>query len=161
MTFELKGWHVLLMLLAFFGITIAVNVVFTTYALSTFSGEDVSKPYLRGLEYNKTLAARAEQAKLKWTASIEVAREGVAGAVVTVSITGADGQAVGGLSSVTALFKRPTDANLDKTVSLEPLGGGQYRGRVADVVAGQWDVVARAGSGDAPSFEAERRVMLK
>lgn len=160
MTFELKGWHVLLMLLAFFGITIAVNVVFTTYALSTFSGEDVSKPYLRGLEYNKTLAARAEQAKLKWTATIEVEREGVAGAVVTVSIAGADGQAVGGLA-VTALFKRPTDANLDKTVTLEPLGGGQYRGRVADVLAGQWDVVARAGSGDAPSFEAERRVKLK
>lgn len=160
MTFELKGWHVLLMLLAFFGTTIAVNVVFTTYALSTFSGEDVSKPYLRGLEYNKTLTARAEQAKLKWTASIDVEREGVAGAVVTVSIAGADGQAVGGLA-VTVLFKRPTDANLDKTVTLEPLGGGQYRGRVDDVVAGQWDVVARAGPGDAPSFEAARRVTLK
>jgi nitrogen fixation protein FixH len=160
MTFELKGWHVLLMLLTFFGVTIAVNVVFTTYALSTFSGEDVSKPYLRGLEYNKTLTARAEQAKLKWTASIEVVREGVADAVVTVSIAGADGQPVGGLA-VTALLKRPTDASLDKTVTLEPLGGGQYRGRVADVAAGQWDVVARAGSDHVPSFEAERRVMLK
>lgn len=160
MTFELKGWHVLVMLLTFFGITIAVNVVFTTYALSTFSGEDVSKPYLRGLEYNKTLAARAEQAKLRWTASIDVAREGASDAVITVSIAGADGQPEGGLA-VTALLKRPTDANLDKTVTLDPLGGGQYRGRVSDVVAGQWEIVARAGTGDVPSFEAQRRVMLK
>lgn len=160
MTFELKGWHVLAMLLTFFGITIAVNVVFTTYALSTFSGEDVSKPYLRGLEYNKTLAARAQQAKLKWTASIDVVRADGSGAVITVSIAGADGQPVGGLD-VTALLKRPTDANLDKVVTLEPLGGGQYRGRVADVATGQWDVIARVGAGVAPSFEAARRVMVK
>lgn len=160
MMFELKGWHVLLMLLAFFGITIAVNAVFATYALSTFSGEDVSKPYLRGLDYNKTLAARAEQAKLKWTASIDMARDGAAGAVVTVSIAGAEGRPVSGLT-VTALLKRPTDAHLDQTVTLESFGGVQYRAYVADVAAGQWDVVARAGAGEEPSFEAERRVMLK
>jgi nitrogen fixation protein FixH len=160
MTFELKGWHVLAMLLTFFGVTIAVNVVFTTYALSTFSGEDVSKPYLRGLEYNKTLAARAEQARLKWTASIEVTREDASDAVVTVWIAGANGEAESGLA-VTALLKRPTDANLDRTVTLESMGQGQYRGHARDVAAGQWDVVARVGAGEAPSFEAERRVMLK
>ncbi len=160
MTFELKGWHVLAMLLLFFGITIAVNVALTTYALSTFSGEDVSKPYLRGLAYNRTIEARSAQAKLNWTASIDVAREGASGAVVTVSIAGADGRPQAGVA-VTALLKRPTDANRDKTVTLEDMGGGQYRGHVGDVAAGQWDAFARVGTEDTPTFEAQRRVILK
>lgn len=159
MTFELKGRHVLVILLAFFGLTIAVNVVFTTYALATFSGEDVSKPYLRGLEYNKTLAARAAQTALKWSSVIDVAREGE-GAVVTIMIAGADGAALSSLT-VTATLRRPTDAHLDRTVKLEPIGAGQYRARIDDVAAGQWDVVAKAGDDGEPAFEAARRVVLE
>lgn len=157
---ELKGWHVLAMLLAFFGVTIAVNVVFTTYALSTFSGEDVSKPYLRGLEYNKTLAARAAQAKLKWTASIDLVRADGVGAEVTVMVTGANGEALSALD-VSALLRRPTDARFDRTLTLTAIGEGQYRVRIDEVAAGQWDVIARVGATDAPVFEAKRRVVLK
>jgi nitrogen fixation protein FixH len=32
---EVKGWHVLMVLLAFFGVTIAVNAYFVTMALQT------------------------------------------------------------------------------------------------------------------------------
>lgn len=160
MTFELKGWHVLAMLLAFFGVTIAVNVVFTTYALSTFSGEDVSKPYLRGLEYNKTLAARAEQAKLNWSASIDVVRADSSGTDVTVVVTGANGEALSALD-VSATLRRPTDARLDRTLTLTAIGEGRYRVRIDDLAAGQWDVIARVGVTEAPVFEAERRVLLK
>lgn len=159
MTFELKGWHVLAMLLAFFGVTIAVNVVFTTYALSTFSGEDVSKPYLRGLEYNKTLAARAAQAELGWSAAIDVERDGE-GAMVTIMIADRDGAALGSLN-VTATLRRPTDAHLDHTITLAAIGAGRYRGQIDEVAAGQWDVIAKAGEGDASVFEASRRVLLK
>jgi nitrogen fixation protein FixH len=160
MTFELKGWHVLAMLLAFFGITIAVNVVFTTYALSTFSGEDVSKPYVRGLEYNNTLAARAAQAKLKWTASIEMVRADSSGADVTVVVTGGNGEPLSALE-LSAKLRRPTDARLDRDLTLSAIGEGRYRARVDDLAAGQWDVIARVGAAEAPLFEAERRVLLK
>ena len=44
---ELKGVHVLALILGFSGVTIGVNVVFITYAYSTFTGEDVP----RGLEF--------------------------------------------------------------------------------------------------------------
>jgi nitrogen fixation protein FixH len=158
MTTELKGWHVLVMLLAFFGITIAVNVAFTVYAIGTFSGEDVAKPYARGLEYNRTLEARAAQAALGWSATIEAVRED-GGAAISAHIADRDGTPKSALT-VEALLRRPTDARLDRTIELVAAGDGNYRAVAADLAAGAWDIVVRAKSGDA-AFEAERRVVLK
>ena len=159
MTAEIKGIHVLAVLLAFFGVTIAVNVLLAVYAIGTFSGEDVSKPYVKGLEYNKTLAARAAAAALGWTAEIGATRDG-ADMIVSVRIAGRDGTPISGLA-VEAQLRRPTDAALDRALTLEPVGGGLYRARVEEIAAGQWDVIARAAADDGRAFEAERRVVLK
>jgi nitrogen fixation protein FixH len=158
MTKELKGWHVLAMMLAFFGITIAVNVVFTFYAIDTFSGEDVSKPYARGLAYNDTLTARNAQEALGWTATIEAVRENGAVAI-NARIVDRDGHTKDALT-VEARLRRPTDANLDRTIALEPAGDGNYRAAATGVAAGAWDIIMRATESDA-AFEAERRVVLK
>ena len=65
---KLKGWHVLLMMLGFFGVMFAVNGVFLYHAITSFPGEDVKKSYVQGLNYNETIAARARQAELGWRA---------------------------------------------------------------------------------------------
>ncbi len=158
MTHELKGWHVLVMMTAFFGVTIAVNVAFTIYAVGTFSGEDVSKPYLRGLEYNRTLETRAAQAALGWNATIDAVHEND-GTAVSARITDRDGQAKSALT-VEALLRRPTDARLDRAIELTAIGDGTYRAVAVDLPAGAWDVVVRAKKGDTV-FEATRRVVLK
>ena len=41
----------------------------------TFSGEDERKSYLQGLTFNRTLAQRAEQARLGWRAEITATRQ--------------------------------------------------------------------------------------
>ncbi|MEO1305623.1 MAG: FixH family protein, partial [Pseudomonadota bacterium] len=64
----LKGWHVLLIMLGFFGIMFAVNGVFLYHAITSFPGEDIKKSYVQGLNYNDTLAVRAAQAELGWQA---------------------------------------------------------------------------------------------
>ncbi len=158
MSGELKGWHVLAMMLAFFGITIAVNIMLTVYAIGTFSGEDVPTPYLRGLEYNRTLDARAAQAALGWSATIEAARES-GGAAIAVHIIDRDGAAKSVLT-VAAVLRRPTDANLDRTITLTPSGGGNYQAIVRGLAPGAWDIVVQAKDGGV-AFEAERRVVLK
>ena len=43
--FELKGAHVLTALLMFFGVTIGVNIVFATFAIRSYPGEDRQIPY--------------------------------------------------------------------------------------------------------------------
>lgn len=159
MTSEVKGGHVLAILLAFFGITIAVNVVFASYAISTFTGEDVAKPYLKGLDYNKTLSARSAQAALGWSAEIDAQRAGTE-TVVTVRFLARDGTPRIALD-VTADLRRPTDATLDRTLRLEPAGDGVYRATVEDLAAGQWDVIARTVADNGTPFEATRRVVLR
>ena len=159
MTSKLKGGHVLALLLAFFGVTIAVNALFVAYAIDTFSGEDVSKPYVRGLEYNKTLAARSAQAALGWTAEVEGLRDG-ADVLIMVRIAGRDGAPLDGLA-VDATLRRPTNAALDRNLTLDPAGDGRYRAVGSSVAKGQWDVVVHAKTGGGATFEAERRIVLK
>ena len=65
---ELKGWHVLLIMLAFFGVMFSGNGVFLFHAITSFPGEDVKKSYVQGLSFNDTLADRAAQAELGWLA---------------------------------------------------------------------------------------------
>lgn len=160
MTFELKGGHVLAVMLAFFGITIAVNAVFAVYAVSTFSGEDVSKPYMRGLEYNRTLAAREAQAKLGWSAEIDAARGGGSSIEVTVKIWASGGTPKAGLT-VRATLRRPIDASLDRTIALAAVEAGIYRAVLKDISPGQWDVIVLAKSSEGAVFEAERRIVLE
>lgn len=159
MTFELKGRHVLGLLLAFFGVTIAVNAVFATYAVSTFSGEDVSKPYLRGLDYNTTIAERAAQQGLGWSAEIGAVRGPQTDVTVSVRIVGHDGVPKDDLK-VEAKLRRPTDASLDRTFAVDAAGKGTYRAVQNGVSPGQWDVIARATSANGDVFEAQRRVVL-
>jgi nitrogen fixation protein FixH len=159
MNFVVKGHHVLAMLLAFFGVTIAVNTVFVTYALDTFSGEDVERPYMQGLAYNTTLAAHAAQSKLGWHATIGLMRDG-RGAVVDVALVDDTGAGRGG-RALSVTLRRPTDAALDRTIALEDRGDGRYVAQVTDLAPGQWDVVARTTASDGTPLEATRRVVLR
>ena len=64
-----RGWHVLVLIVLFFSVTIGVNATFITLAMRTHPGEDVPRSYYQGLNYNETLARRHEQAELGWSAT--------------------------------------------------------------------------------------------
>jgi nitrogen fixation protein FixH len=154
---ELKGRHVLILLLSFFAVTVAVNAAMATYAIATFSGEDIPNPYLQGLAYNKTLRAQQAQNALGWSATIAAVRED--GKVkARVMVRDRSGNAISGLT-VSLKLRRPTDARLDRTVALAPAEGG-HAASVADLAPGVWDAVAVVRSPDGEAFEATRRVVL-
>jgi len=156
---ELKGWHVLVMILAFFGVTIGVNTIFVSYALSTFAGEDVKQPYQKGLEYNQKLAGKEAQAALGWQATITARREKNGVSVFVMRLVNADDQPLSALD-VDLQLRHPANAHLDRSLKLSPLGDGVYEARVADLKRGQWDVVAATHSTDNVAFQAMRRVVL-
>lgn len=156
---ELKGWHVLVMLLAFFGVTIGVNSIFVSYALSTFAGEDVDQPYMKGLDYNKTIAAHLAQQKLGWTATLAASRDGTKAVSIELRVEDRGKLAVNGLD-VGVTMRHPTNAHLDRDVKLLPKGDGLYQATLANVMPGQWDVIAEGALNGQPSFEAKRRILL-
>src|SRR4051812_16256274 len=87
----LTGRGVLIWLGGFFGLIMVTNVIFITVAVKTFRGEDEQKPYLQGVEYNHTLARRAEQAQLGWHASIDARRLPAGEVAIVVRLRHSDG----------------------------------------------------------------------
>jgi len=156
---ELKGWHVLVMILAFFGVTIGVNTIFVSYALSTFAGEDVKQPYQKGLEYNQKLAGKEAQAALGWQATIAARREKNGESVFVLRLVNAEKQPLSALD-VDLRLRHPSNAYLDRSLKLLPLGDGVYEARVADLKRGQWDLIAATRSSENVGFQATRRVVL-
>ena len=160
MTRELKGWHVLVVLLSFFGITIGVNTIFVYDALSTFSGEDVDQPYMAGLAWNKTLAARQAQAKQGWTATLSATRQPDKAIALAFDVLDRNRHPVDGLD-VSVTLRSPVNAHYDREVKLSPTGRGQYGTSVTDVRPGQWDVIAEVKPVGNAGFEAQRRIALQ
>lgn len=152
--YEVRGWHVLAVILAFFAAIIAVNVTFAIYAVQSFPGEDVRRSYLQGLRYNDTLAERRAQAALGWNAAAML-REGAGGALLEVSLNSRDDVGIDGASVVGAL-EWPTNSQFDRALTFEPLGNGRYVARLGELTPGRWRLRARGESSTgALDFESE------
>ncbi|MEZ5994601.1 MAG: FixH family protein [Hyphomonadaceae bacterium] len=151
---KLRGWHVLGMLLAFFGAVIAVNVFFAVVAVESFPGEDVPRSYAQGLEYNQTLAERRAQAALGWSVTAGLADTG-RGADLEVTLTDGSGAAVVG-AELTGALQWPANASLDRDVRFESAGAGRYVAHLGALHRGRWRLRGRAVRGEsARDFEAE------
>ena len=155
-TLRLKGRHVLIAMLLFFGVVIGINVAFIVAAVQSFPGEDVRRSYLQGLNYNETLADRRAQAARGWQAHAALA-QGAAGVELQVRLEDAQGNPLDG-AAVTGELRWPTDSRLDRDgVRFEPRGGGLYVARFDALRPGRWNLRAQANDGDAGGldFEAE------
>ncbi|MEO1553368.1 MAG: FixH family protein [Pseudomonadota bacterium] len=130
----LKGWHVLLIMLGFFGIMFAVNGVFLYHAITSFPGEDIKKSYVQGLNYNDTLAARAAQAELGWQAEA-----GLEGRTLVFRLFDADDQPLSAVSVIGEL-RRAATRQADRALVFENQYDGSYTVDVGDLNKGQWDL---------------------
>lgn len=148
---QLTGRHVLITLLAFFGVMLAVNAYFTVVAVKTFRGEDVPRSYRQGLEYNQTINARDMQVKKGWSASVNVLPQGDAARVV-VKIVDEQGNPVPNLQ-LQGKVRHPTDTTLDRPVIFQWDGTEHYTASL-NVSEGRWKLVANARKlSDIFSFE--------
>ena len=158
MTSKLTGRGVLVWLLIFFLPVIAVNVCFIYVAVSTFRGEDEQKPYLQGVEYSQTLARRAEQSRLGWSATIGAERLASGRVRVAVALRAPNGAAAQDVR-LTGELRHPMDETRDHALNLVKVRAGEYQADVADVGPGTWDVVVKT-SADTTPFEASRRLWV-
>lgn len=156
----LTGRKVLVMLIAFFGIVIGVNVTMMKLAISTLPGTEVENPYAEGIHYEQQIMAAHEQAARKWQVNAHIQRSAGGGATLQVEARDASGRPMTGLKFQGRL-ERPTDKRADQPVELAEEGIGIYRGNAAAVAPGQWDLVIE---GDAKSgqrvFMSVNRVVL-
>ncbi|MDA9445081.1 FixH [Bradyrhizobium sp. CCBAU 51745] len=158
-TKPLTGTKVLLILVAFFGVVIGVNVTMMKLAIATLPGTDVDSPYAAGLAYDREISAAQDQASRKWQVNAHIERRADGNAVLQVEARDASGQPLTGLKFAGRL-ERPTDKRADLAVGLAEAGIGIYRGNAASVAPGQWDLVIEGDAKGERVFLSRNRVIL-
>jgi nitrogen fixation protein FixH len=155
----LTGTKVFLMLVAFFGVVIGVNVTMMKLAIATLPGTDVDSPYAAGLTYDREISAAQDQAARNWQVNAHIERRADGGATLQVEARDASGRPVTGLKFGGRL-ERPTDKRADLAVELAEAGIGIYRGNAASVAPGQWDLVIEGDAKGERVFLSRNRVIL-
>ena len=156
----LTGRMVLVILLAFFGTVIGVNVTMMKLAIATLPGTEVDSSYSASIGYEKEIRAAQDQAARDWRVDAHISRDRDGIATLEVEARDKDGRPLSGLSFQGQL-ERPTDKRADLAVALPEAGNGVYRGRAAAVAPGQWDLVIEAdAAGGRRMFLSKNRVKL-
>lgn len=149
--FRIAGWHVLVAIIAFFGVIVAVDGAFLVAAYRTFPGQVSDTPYEDGLAYNRTVARRQAQLALGWSASAAVD-----GPSVVVEMRDRVGAPLEGLK-VRGALRRPATETGKIELAFVETAPGRYAARTAPA-SGGWDLKIQAARGASEGFEAERRL---
>lgn len=150
--FILKGWHVLLMMCAFFGFMFVVNGIFLWASIKSFPGEDEQKSYLQGLHYNQTIEARRVQAENGWSAQVGLAGAGADQALV-IRLLDRDGAPLTA-ETISAQIRRTATDLSDAELVMERTGAGEYSAIVGPLEKGQWEARIDAEIPDAGETSA-------
>jgi nitrogen fixation protein FixH len=155
----LTGRKVLFMLVAFFGVVIAVNLVMMRLAIQTLPGTEVDSAYSASLAYEKEIEAARDQSARNWKVDAHVERSGEGGATLQIEARDSSGRPMSGLK-FQGRFERPTDRRADLPVVLAEVGIGIYRGSAPTIAPGQWDLVLEGASAGQRLFLSKNRVLL-
>lgn len=115
------GKHMLLAMVAFFGVIITVNLVMATFASKSWTGLVVKNSYVASQEFNEIAAAAREQDRLGWQGQF-AAKDGR----VTYQLTDRNGGRIRA-SDITLAFKRPAFEADDHEVKLAVDADGTYQ----------------------------------
>jgi nitrogen fixation protein FixH len=155
----LTGRKVLFMLLSFFGVVIAVNVIMAKLAIQTLPGTEVDSAYSAGLAYENEIAAAHDQNVRNWKVDAHIQRGPDGGAMLQVEARDSSGLPMSGLN-FQGRFERPADRRADQAVALAEVARGIYRGSAPLIGPGQWDLVLEGDAAGQRMFVSRNRVLL-
>lgn len=122
------GWHMTAILVSFFAVVIAVNVLMATFAVRSFGGTVVENSYVASQKFNGWLAQARAQEKLGWRdeVTLDTARH----VRMTLNVHGA---------RMSAVAQHPLGRSPDIALHLHEAEPGLY---VSDraLPAGRWQV---------------------
>ncbi|OJY70046.1 MAG: nitrogen fixation protein FixH [Sphingobium sp. 66-54] len=131
------GRHMAAILISFFGVVIAVNLVMAWFATSTFGGLVVDNSYVASQKFNGWLEKAREEKALGWT--LDAARGPGDRLAVTL---GSDGAPLTD-AHVTAHARHPLGRLPERILTFRAAGDGRYESR-EPLPAGRWIIHLRA-----------------
>lgn len=140
---EFTGWHMLGVMVLFFGTVIGVNLTLAFYANSSWSGLVVANSYVAGQSFNEEAEKARQQAALGFEGKPSATASGL-----DFEFLDRDGRPVLA-ESIEVKIGRPSYETEDRVLQLAYLGEGRYRAETP-LASGQWqaDLTARLADGD-------------
>lgn len=144
------GWHMLAILVAFFGVVISVNVLMAWYANTSWSGLISKDTYVASQDFNIEAAKARTWAEEGFKGSFVVKDK-----MLEYSLQGPAAK-VDGLKEISAIFHRPVGDKQDFTIKLLKQRDGFFAAS-HNLASGQWIVdLAAIEAGETVFHEAER-----
>lgn len=147
------GWHMLALMIGFFGVIISVNVFMAVSATRTWTGLVVQNSYVASQEFNTKLANARDQIAMGWAGGLDY--EDNALRFTLVDGTGAPLRP----DTVSVHVSRPVGVIGDQTVMLERLPDGAY-GAPITLAPGIWNAAIVATFPDQPDYEHRARLIV-
>jgi nitrogen fixation protein FixH len=160
--FRLTGKHVLAGFIVFFGVIIAVDVVFVRLAVRSFPGEETKKSYYQGLQYNDVLDAKARQSESGWRMQLLKTPSAGSEPMIEVRLVDDEGQPIFD-ADITGEIVRPTTEAGRQKLSFYLRRDGIYRADLQTIEEGAWDFSVAAVRRQEPeaSFTAKSRIIVR
>ena len=159
--FRLTGWHVFLLLCAFFGFMFIVNGIFLWAALSSFPGEEEQKSYLQGIHYNEAISARRIQEEQGWSAQIGLTPT-ESGDRFVVRFLESDGSPLTA-QDIHAQLRRTVTGAEDVPIELERSAEGDYFADISLLDKGVWEARVQASvpyGSEQVEFVASKKLII-
>ena len=150
----LTGWHVLAMLVAFFGVIFSVNFTMAYLANSTWSGLVVANGYVASQSFDKDLAKARAQEALGWKVDFTSA-----GDRIRLTFADATGKKIDGLQITGDLQRTVTDKQ-DQALTFAAMGSGVYSAP-ASLTPGVWEVEIDAAGNGVSDYRKIYRFVVK
>jgi nitrogen fixation protein FixH len=148
------GRHMLAVMVAFFGVIVAVNLTMATFAMKSWTGLVVQNSYVASQEFNDRARAGRAQAALGW--DVELA---YSGGELRYRVVRENGTVVA-LTGLEVALGRPAYEAEDSTIALSPTGDGGFGSNVK-LGDGQWIVRVSADAGLATPWLDIRRIHVR
>ncbi len=135
------GRHMAAILIVFFGIVIAVNMLMARMAIATFGGTTVANSYVASQTYNHWLKAADRQAALGWAVTAARTADG------TLLLTTRDAAGPSTEFVIAATARHPLGRAPERAVRFVPMAGGTWRS-TAPLPPGRWqlDLLVQRGA---------------
>lgn len=148
------GWHMLGIMVGFFGVIIAVNLTMAYNAIHSWSGLVVQNTYVASQEFNDKAQTGKEQAALNWQS-----KPAYENGIFTWRLADHEGKAVA-MTGGTVEFKRPVGDVNDTKVTLSVREPGMLTAPL-ELGEGAWIMEVNADAGLEDPYRHIIRVLVK
>lgn len=153
-TKEFKGWHMLAILILFFGTIITVNLTMAYFARTSWTGLVVKNSYVASQEFNETTDQKRAELAMGWSSSLAYEN-----GALDLTLTDKDKAGINN-AIVTATVGRPSYEADDRIVQFTQTKPGQFTAST-QLGSGIWDADMTVIGENGESWTRKLRILVK